>query len=58
MLPRPWLYARVDGVITGDTLLLMEVECIEPRLYFGMCPDSYERFAAAVVTAGGPRRST
>src|SRR5205085_955058 len=48
LLPSPWLYVRVDGVIVGGEFLLMEVECIEPRLYLGTNPHAHERFAAAI----------
>jgi len=33
-IPYPWHYARVDGVETEDGFLLMELELIEPALYF------------------------
>lgn len=40
------LYARVDSVRTQTgTFALMELELIEPSLYFNMDPDSPERFA-------------
>ncbi len=43
--PNP-LYARVDMVRTNDDdYALMELELIEPSLYFNMDPDSPERFA-------------
>lgn len=44
------LYARVDGVIDAGTLILMELELVEPYLYFPYA-DSYapERFADAIV---------
>lgn len=43
--PRP-LYARVDSVRTQTgAFALMELELIEPSLYFNMDPDSPERFA-------------
>jgi glutathione synthase/RimK-type ligase-like ATP-grasp enzyme len=43
------LYARVDGIIIDDTLLLMEIECIEPDLYFNLGPNSLQRFVAEIV---------
>lgn len=43
------LYARVDGIIRGDTFLLMELEVLEPRLYFPLQPSAAERFADALV---------
>ena len=42
--PTP-LYSRVDMVRHGDSFALMELELIEPSLYFNMDPDSPERFA-------------
>jgi len=40
------LYTRADYVRTSDdTFALMELELIEPSLYFNMDPDSPERFA-------------
>lgn len=48
-IPRPWLYARIDGVVTQRGFLLMEIECIEPLLFFAHAPGSYERFAAALT---------
>ena len=43
------LYARVDGIIIDDELNLMEVECIEPDLYFNLSEGSLERFVRAIV---------
>lgn len=43
--PQP-LYARVDLVrTTGNDFALMELELIEPSLYFNMDPESPKRFA-------------
>lgn len=43
--PQP-LYARIDFVrITDNDFALMELELIEPSLYFNMDPESPERFA-------------
>lgn len=41
------LYARVDLVRTGKGFALMEVELIEPSLYFNMDDGSAQRFAVA-----------
>lgn len=41
------LYARVDLIRHEDRWLLMELELIEPSLYFNMDPGSPERFAEA-----------
>ncbi len=44
------LYARVDLVRLGDgSPAIMELELIEPSLYFNMDPQSPRRFAAAVA---------
>ena len=45
----PLLYARVDGIVVENELLLMEIECIEPDLYFNLCEGSMQRFVASVV---------
>jgi glutathione synthase/RimK-type ligase-like ATP-grasp enzyme len=44
----PLLYARVDGVEVEGKFLLMELELIEPRLFFHNAPDASVRFADAV----------
>jgi len=41
------LYARVDGVRRGQTLVIMELELIEPSLYFLHFPAAAEVFARA-----------
>ncbi|WP_266171214.1 ATP-grasp domain-containing protein [Dyella subtropica] len=38
-------YARVDGVISQGSFLLMELEMIEPFLHLGARPETAERFA-------------
>ncbi|MEC5167396.1 glutathione synthase/RimK-type ligase-like ATP-grasp enzyme [Flavobacterium sp. PL11] len=43
------LYARVDGIIIDDTLHLMEIECIEPDLYFNLSENSLQRFVEEIV---------
>ena len=54
-LPEPVLYARVDGVSreTSNEFQLMELELIEPRLFFEYAHDATERFADAVETTLG-----
>ena len=42
------LYGRVDLVRHGDAFALMELELIEPSLYFNMDPESPARFAKVV----------
>ena len=46
--PSAGLYARVDGVVRGGRLLLMELEQIEPYLFFEQGPGSMDRFVAAL----------
>jgi len=43
------LYARVDGIVIDNELYLMEIECIEPDLYFDLSEGSLERFVASIV---------
>lgn len=43
------LYARVDGILIDNELYLMEIECIEPDLYFNLSENSLERFVAEIV---------
>ena len=44
-IPYQCLYSRVDVVRGSDNYLLMEVELIEPSLYFNMDPKSPQMFA-------------
>ncbi len=46
-LPEMPLYARVDGVVRYGTLIVIEVEVLEPALFMEFDPPSAERFAAA-----------
>jgi glutathione synthase/RimK-type ligase-like ATP-grasp enzyme len=48
-LPEVPLYARVDGIVRGDAFLLMELELIEPNLFFELAPGSEQRFASALA---------
>jgi glutathione synthase/RimK-type ligase-like ATP-grasp enzyme len=45
----PLLYARVDGIVIDAELHLMEIECIEPDLYFGISEGGLERFVASII---------
>ncbi|MFO0934321.1 MAG: hypothetical protein U1E39_16665 [Planctomycetota bacterium] len=47
--PDAGLYARVDGVVRGGRLWLMELELIEPYLYLGHAPTAAARLAAALA---------
>lgn len=55
-LPFDLLYARLDLVRVGDHLSVMEVELIEPVLYFNLAPEAAGRLAeAAMAGMDGPR---
>jgi glutathione synthase/RimK-type ligase-like ATP-grasp enzyme len=43
------LYARVDGVVRDGLFELVELELVEPTLFFGTAPGSADRFAQAVL---------
>ena len=43
------LYARVDGIIIDNELHLMEVECLEPDLYFNLSDGATEQFVDAII---------
>lgn len=48
--PDPLLYARVDAVrLANGSLAIIELELIEPSLYFPYGPGSAERFAQALA---------
>jgi glutathione synthase/RimK-type ligase-like ATP-grasp enzyme len=47
--PEPTLYARVDGVMAGGTLVVTELELVEPKLYFGWGEEAAERMAVALA---------
>jgi glutathione synthase/RimK-type ligase-like ATP-grasp enzyme len=51
-IPAPWAYARVDGLDREGTLILMELELIEPQLFLGCEPAAPSRFADAILAAG------
>jgi len=58
-IPHPWLFARIDGVSTSRGFMLMEIECIEPHLFFDAAPGSRARLADGVrraMTAAAPPR--
>jgi len=43
------LYARVDGVIRNGRFEVMELELVEPTLFFGTSPGAAARFADALI---------
>jgi glutathione synthase/RimK-type ligase-like ATP-grasp enzyme len=48
-IPEKLLYARVDGIVIKNKLHLMEVELIEPDLYFDLAHGSRERFVESFL---------
>ncbi len=48
--PRLPVYARVDGLARPDGFMLMELELIEPYLYFEFAPGRAERLAEALIS--------
>jgi Prokaryotic glutathione synthetase, ATP-grasp domain len=48
--PEDILYARVDGILRGGKLLLMELEVIEPALFFSHAPGAAARMAELIVS--------
>jgi glutathione synthase/RimK-type ligase-like ATP-grasp enzyme len=48
-IPAGWLFTRIDGVQTDRGFVLMEVECIEPHLFFAFAPESRGALARSVV---------
>lgn len=51
LTPRELPYARVDGCIVDGAFLLMELEIIEPSLFFAQSPGAAERCAASILDA-------
>jgi glutathione synthase/RimK-type ligase-like ATP-grasp enzyme len=43
------LYCRVDGIIIDNELHLMEVECLEPDLYFNLAEGSIDKFIESIL---------
>lgn len=43
------VYARVDGVVASNRFLLMEIELIEPSLFFSQSPAAVHKLATAVA---------
>lgn len=42
-------YGRVDGVLSGGRFLVMEVELVEPELFFAYSPGATHRFAENLI---------
>jgi glutathione synthase/RimK-type ligase-like ATP-grasp enzyme len=43
-IPHPWRYARVDGILTAAGFRLMELELVEPELFFRYHEGAADRF--------------
>jgi glutathione synthase/RimK-type ligase-like ATP-grasp enzyme len=48
-IPEQLLYARVDGIVIDNKLHLMEIELIEPDLYFDLADGARERFVESFL---------
>lgn len=46
---RGLLYARVDTIRDGDVVRIMELELVEPSLFFKQCPRALDRFVRAAI---------
>lgn len=53
-IPHPWRYARVDGILTARGFQLMELELVEPELFFRFGPGSAERFVTGTARGVTP----
>ncbi len=54
MLPHDVLYARVDGIVQNDRLVLMELECVEPTLFFEYAPNAAAYVSDALLNRVAP----
>lgn len=48
-LPGRPVYCRIDGVMAGGEFVVMEIECIDPVLFFEQHPPAAEMFADAMA---------
>lgn len=55
--PADLAYARVDGCMMGGAFALMELELIEPSLFFARHPPAAERCAEAILRAVAAQRN-
>jgi glutathione synthase/RimK-type ligase-like ATP-grasp enzyme len=46
---RDSLYCRIDAVVRAGSLVLMELELIEPELFLGLAEGAAQRFADAII---------
>lgn len=49
VIPGPLLYTRVDGIIVDGKFMLMELELIEPHMFFDLAPDAASRFVEELI---------
>lgn len=49
-VPGDLLYARADGIRSGAGFVLIELEVLEPYLFFGASPGSAERYADTLAS--------
>lgn len=56
--PEPTLYARVDGCVVEGRFMLMELELVEPCLFFAQDPGAASRFVSALESALSPSLRT
>jgi glutathione synthase/RimK-type ligase-like ATP-grasp enzyme len=49
-VPGPTLYGRIDLVPHDGSLAVIEVEVIEPALYWNWAPEAADRFAASLAS--------
>ena len=50
-----WIYARVDGVVTAEGFVLMELEAIEPLLFLAQASGAHRALARAIESRVGDR---
>lgn len=48
-IKEPLLYARLDAILVKGSLILMELELIEPHLFFDIVPEAASTFADAIA---------
>ena len=49
LIQGPLLYARVDGLLKNGRFILMELEMLEPDLFFDVHPDASKRYVDAAL---------
>jgi glutathione synthase/RimK-type ligase-like ATP-grasp enzyme len=55
LVPEPCLFLRIDGVETETGFTLMEVEALEPLLFFAFAPPAVAAMARAIARAAAQR---